>query len=147
MWKSDCKGFKSVCYNSEIQILNSDTIRQFFLLKLREVFRIQYRIRNQEVNIVKYYETNSNTHLKVCRLKFCLNPKLSSHGIYIPNGCKDFKGFLELFYWNEANSNKPLKNRIKSLELRDYFYLFLILKNIFVYFYFISIEASSRNLL
>ena len=40
--------------------------------------------------------------------------------------------------------NKPLKN-LKNLELRDYFYLFLILKNVFVYFYFISIEASIRN--
>ena len=26
MWKSDYKSFKSVCYDSEIQILNSDTI-------------------------------------------------------------------------------------------------------------------------
>ena len=35
---------------------------------------------------------------------------LSLHGIYIPNGCKHFKIFLKLFYGNEANSNKPLKN-------------------------------------
>ena len=33
----------------------------------------------------------------------------------------------------------------KSLELRDQFYIFLILKNIYVYFYFISILASIRN--
>ena len=32
-----------------------------------------------------------------------------------------------------------------SLLLRDQFYLFLILKNIYVYFYFISIQASIRN--
>ena len=38
-----------------------------------------------------------------------------------------------------------MKNKDKSLELRDYFYLFLILKNILVYFYFISIQASIRN--
>ena len=28
-------------------------------------------------------------------------------GVYIPNGCKHFKVFLQLFYGNEANSNKP----------------------------------------
>ena len=40
-------------------------------------------------------------------------PKLSSHGIYIPNGCKHFRVFLELFHGGEANSNKPLKNEKK----------------------------------
>ena len=33
----------------------------------------------------------------------------------------------------------------RHLEMRDYFYLFLILWNIFVCFYFISIKASIRN--
>ena len=46
-------------------------------------------------------------------------PKLSLHGIYIPNGCKHFKIVLQLFYGIETNSNKPLKNLKKSLELRD----------------------------
>ena len=46
-------------------------------------------------------------------------PKLSSHGIYIPNGCKNLKVFLQLFHGSEANSKKPLKNEKKSLELRD----------------------------
>ena len=47
----------------------------------------------------------------------CLNPKLSSHGIYIPNGCKHFKAFLQLFHGSEANSNKPLKiEKISGLE-------------------------------
>ena len=58
---------------------------------------------------------------------YCLNPirrqfgdrKISSHGIYIPNGCKHFKVFLQLFHGSEANSNKPLKNEKKILELRD----------------------------
>jgi hypothetical protein len=39
--------------------------------------------------------------------------KLSLHGIYIPNGCKRFKLFLQLIYWSEANSHKPLKNEKK----------------------------------
>ena len=44
-------------------------------------------------------------------------PKLSSHGIYIPNGCKHFKIVLHLFYENEANSNTPLKNeKISGIE-------------------------------
>ena len=38
-----------------------------------------------------------------------------------------------------------LKMEKKSLEMRDWFYLFLILKNIFVYFYFKTIKASIRN--
>jgi hypothetical protein len=37
-------------------------------------------------------------------------PKLSSHGIYISNGYKHFKVFLKLFFGNESNSNKLLKN-------------------------------------
>ena len=53
--------------------------------------------------------------------------------------------FLQLFHGSEANSDKPLKNEKKSMELTDYFYLFLILKNIYVYIYFISIQASIRN--
>ena len=69
------------------------------------------------------------------------DPKLSSHGIYIPNGCKHFKVFLQFFYGNEANSNKPLKNKkISGIER-----LILPFPDIFVYFYFISIEASIRN--
>ena len=44
-------------------------------------------------------------------------PKLSSHGIYIPNGCKHFKLFLQLCYGSEANSNKLLKNeKISGIE-------------------------------
>ena len=39
------------------------------------------------------------------------NLKHKSHVIYIPNGCKHFKLFLQLFDGNEASSNKPLKNR------------------------------------
>ena len=47
----------------------------------------------------------------------------------------------------DANTSKYFYNYfmgmkqtlISHLELRDYFYLFLILRNIFVYFYFISI--------
>ena len=46
-------------------------------------------------------------------------PKPSSHGIYIPNGCKHLKVFLQLFYGIEAHSNKPLKNEKKSLKLGD----------------------------
>ena len=38
-------------------------------------------------------------------------PKLSLHGIYIPNGCKHL--FLQSFYWSEANSHKPLKKEKK----------------------------------
>ena len=38
-----------------------------------------------------------------------------------------------------------MKNEKKSLKLGDYFYLFLILENIYVYFYFINIQASIRN--
>ena len=58
------------------------------------------------INLGKYY-----------KLKLCINPKLSSHGIYIPNGCKHFKVLLQLFYGNEANSNKPLKNKkISGIE-------------------------------
>ena len=44
-------------------------------------------------------------------------PKLSSHGIYIPNGCKHSKEFLQLIYGIEANSHKPLKNeKISGIE-------------------------------
>ena len=44
-------------------------------------------------------------------------PKLSSHGIYIPNGYKHFEVFLTLFYVNEGNSNKLLKNlKISGIE-------------------------------
>ena len=42
-------------------------------------------------------------------------PKLSLLGIYIPNGCKHFKLFLQLFYCSEGNSHEPLKNFKKSL--------------------------------
>jgi hypothetical protein len=42
-------------------------------------------------------------------------PQLSSHGIYIPNGCKHFKVFLQLFYGNKANSNKTLRKSKKGL--------------------------------
>jgi hypothetical protein len=39
------------------------------------------------------------------------------NGIYIPNGCKHFKLFLQLFYGSEANSNKPLKNeKLSGIE-------------------------------
>ena len=43
--------------------------------------------------------------------RFCRSPISLNMGftIYIPNGCKQFKIFLQLFYGNEANSNKPLK--------------------------------------
>ena len=58
---------------------------------------------------------------------------------------KHFKIFSQLFYGNEVNLNKPLKKKERNLESRDQFYLFLILKNTFVYFYFISIKASIRN--
>ena len=34
-------------------------------------------------------------------------------GVYIHNVCKHFKVFLQLFYGNEANSDKPLKNKKK----------------------------------
>ena len=37
-------------------------------------------------------------------------PKLSLHGIYIPNGCKQLKVILQLFYGSQANSNEPFKN-------------------------------------
>ena len=38
-------------------------------------------------------------------------------GVYIPNGCKRFKVFLQLFDGNEANSDKPLKNKkISGIE-------------------------------
>ena len=37
-------------------------------------------------------------------------------GVYIPNGCKHFKVFLQLFYGNEANSDKPLKKKIYGIE-------------------------------
>ena len=60
------------------------------------------------------------------------------------NISKYFYNYIMGYNGNEANSNKPLKN-FKNLELRHYFYLFLILKNIFVHFYFISIKASIRN--
>ena len=40
-------------------------------------------------------------------------PKLSSHGIYIPNGCKHFEILLQLFYGNKANSNKTLRKSKK----------------------------------
>ena len=40
---------------------------------------------------------------------YCVNP-ISLHRIYIPNGCKHFKVLLQIFYGNEVNSNKPLKN-------------------------------------
>ena len=53
----------------------------------------------------------------------------------------------------DANTSKHFYNYfmgmkqtlINHLEFRDQFYLFLILRNIFVYFYFISIKASIRN--
>ena len=41
-------------------------------------------------------------------------PKPSSHGIYIPNGCKHLKVFLQLSYGIEAKSHKPLKNGKKK---------------------------------
>ena len=42
-------------------------------------------------------------------------PKLSSHGIYIPNGCKHFKVFLQFINGSEAN--KLLKNeKISGIE-------------------------------
>ena len=44
--------------------------------------------------------------------------KLSSHGIYISIGCKLFRMALQLFYGNAGNSNKPLKNENKTLEMR-----------------------------
>ena len=37
-----------------------------------------------------------------------------SKSIYIPNGCKHFKVFLQIFYGNVANSNKSLKKKKKS---------------------------------
>ena len=49
---------------------------------------------------------------------------------------------LQIFYGNEVNSNKPFKNEKKSLELRDWFYLFL---STYVNVYFISINAFIRN--
>jgi hypothetical protein len=46
-----------------------------------------------------------------------VGPQLSSHGIYIPNGRKHLKVFLQLFHGNEAKSNKPLKNqKISGIE-------------------------------
>ena len=67
-------------------------------------------------------------------------------GVYIPNGCKYFKVFLQLFYGNESNSNKPLKikNNLWNWEI-SFTFSWYVRKNIFVYFYFISIEASIRN--
>ena len=58
------------------------------------------------------YEISSEL-LKVLR-EILKVPKFSSYGIHIPNGCKHFKLFLQLFNGNEANSNKPLKN-LKTL--------------------------------
>ena len=59
------------------------------------------------------------------------------------------------FYWMQTLQNgftiiswecrKPLKNENKTLEMRYQFYLFLILKGIFVYFHFITVIASTRN--
>ena len=68
---------------------------------------------------------------------------LSLHEIYISNGFKQFKVLLQLFYGNKANSNKTLRKSKKGFKLLkpifgiERFYLCLILKNIFVYFYFI----------
>ena len=36
---------------------------------------------------------------------FCRSLKLSSHGIFIPNGCKHFKIFLQLFHGKQAIEN------------------------------------------
>ena len=64
----------------------------------------------------KLYYIPGSTPIQKARIVFWV-PKLSSHGIYIPNGCKHFKVFLQLFYGNEANSNKPLKNKkISGIE-------------------------------
>ena len=42
--------------------------------------------------------------------EYCLNPMQKKFGIYIPNGCKHLKVFLQLFHGSEANFNMPLKN-------------------------------------
>ena len=48
----------------------------------------------------------------------CLNPKLSFHRIYIPNECKHFKGFLQLFYGNEAKSKGRLSLFHHSIDMK-----------------------------
>ena len=50
----------------------------------------------------------------------CLNYKLSSHGIEIPNGCKHFKILLQLFYGNKANSNKTLRTSKKGTAFQTF---------------------------
>ena len=52
---------------------------------------------------------------------------------------------LKYFYNHFMGMMQTLIIFFKSLELKDQFYLFLMLRNIFVYFYFNDILTLSRD--
>ena len=54
------------------------------------MFKSRYRRKNEQIETL------------------CTLGLSKSHGIYIPNGCKHLKIFLQLFYGNKANSNTTL---------------------------------------